>query len=80
MNSKVISPWHDDLMNRAGVAKFITSYIDSADTIKVLNVNAPWGSGKTFFIERWCAELKQKRACVYFNACSTIIQAMRSSH
>lgn len=55
-------------MERRGVAKFLTKYLDSNPEINVLNVNAPWGAGKTFFIENWYAELKEERAAIYFNA------------
>nr|WP_286675132.1 P-loop NTPase fold protein [Pseudomonas subflava] len=36
--------------------------------IKVLNVNSPWGSGKSFFLQRWCKALSQNHVCIYFNA------------
>lgn len=68
MTAQAADPWVGDLMRRKGVAKFLTNYVDEAGDIKVLSVNAPWGSGKTFFIERWHQELCQTRACVYFNA------------
>lgn len=55
-------------MERRGVAKFLTKYLDSNAHINVLNVNAPWGAGKTFFLENWYEELLEKRAVIYFNA------------
>lgn len=55
-------------MERRGVAKFLTKYLDSNPDINVLTVNAPWGAGKTFFVENWYAELTQERATIYFNA------------
>ncbi|MFK4072750.1 P-loop NTPase fold protein [Ectopseudomonas khazarica] len=68
MNIEKESPWSKDKMERRGVARFLTKYLDSNPDVNVLNVNAPWGAGKTFFIENWHAELKEERATIYFNA------------
>jgi hypothetical protein len=64
-------PWSQDQMNRRGVAKFLTDYLDATPKIKVLNVNSAWGSGKTFFLKNWVAQQSPDRACVYFNAWET---------
>lgn len=61
-------PWEGDLMNRRQAADFLQQFLDQTPTIKVLNVNSAWGSGKTFFIQNWHVALKQTRASVYFNA------------
>lgn len=55
-------------MNRQGVARFLTRYLDDSNTVTVLNINAPWGSGKTFFLENWMCEQRNHRVCIYFNA------------
>lgn len=55
-------------MNRKGVAAFLTNYLDGNSHIKVLNINSPWGSGKTFFLDNWKAQLSTERVCVKFNA------------
>jgi hypothetical protein len=60
--------WEKDQMGRAGVAKFLTSYLDGNAKIKVLNINASWGAGKSFFLHNWLLEQQDGRACVYFNA------------
>lgn len=62
------APWALDKMNRKGVAKFLTQYLDSNDKIKVLNINSEWGSGKTFFLENWRKEQEDNRVCIHFNA------------
>lgn len=69
--SSEIMPWSKDQMNRKGVAKFLTKYLDDAEKIKVLNINSAWGSGKTFFLQNWMAQEKSERVCVYFNAWET---------
>ncbi|HCT7906015.1 TPA: P-loop ATPase [Pseudomonas aeruginosa] len=63
-----IKPWEKDKMGRSGIAKFLTHYLDDNVNIKVLNINSPWGGGKTFFLTNWREEQSAKRACVYFNA------------
>lgn len=68
MTSGKGAPWSEDKMERRGIAKFLTKYLDSNAEINVLNVNAPWGAGKTFFLENWHDELLQERAALYFNA------------
>ncbi len=64
-------PWALDRMSRKGVAKFLTQYLDANNNIKVLNINAAWGTGKTFFLKNWLEEQRSVRACVYFNAWET---------
>lgn len=66
-----VGVWADDFMGRKPSCDFLTKYILANEHIKVLNVNSPWGSGKTFFLERWKAELSKKHVCVFFNAWET---------
>ncbi|ULL06019.1 hypothetical protein JNO42_03130 [Pseudomonas putida] len=63
--------WQDDHMDRKPSADFLTKYILSNPHVKVLNVNSPWGTGKSFFLERWAATLSEKHVCVRFNAWET---------
>lgn len=63
--------WLDDLMGRKASSDFLTSYMLANPHIKVLNVNSPWGAGKSFFLKRWAKELSQKHICVTFNAWET---------
>lgn len=60
--------WSQDKMDRKRVANFLTKYLDGSSHVKVLNINSPWGSGKTFFLDNWRSQLSENRACVYFNA------------
>ena len=61
-------PWDGDLMNRRPAANFLQAFLDQNRNVKVLNIDSPWGSGKTFFISNWHRELHQTRVSVYFNA------------
>ncbi|WP_052958867.1 KAP family P-loop NTPase fold protein [Pseudomonas marginalis] len=70
-----IGVWNDDFMGRQLSSEFLTKYILANDHIKVLNVNSPWGSGKTFFVQRWKEELSKKHVCVMFNAWETDFSA-----
>jgi hypothetical protein len=63
--------WQDDQMDRKPSADFLTKYILNNAHVKVLNVNSPWGTGKSFFLERWAATLSKKHVCVRFNAWET---------
>jgi len=60
--------WEDDHLDRSASSKFLTSYILANPHIKVINVNSPWGSGKTFFLTRWAEELREKHVCIFFDA------------
>lgn len=64
----ISSIWADDLMEREPSAEFLTTYLKANDHIKVLNVNSPWGAGKSFFLERWSKTLAENHVCVNFNA------------
>lgn len=66
-----VGVWNDDFMGRQLSSDFLTKYLLSNDHIKVLNVNSPWGSGKTFFMQRWKETLSKKHVCVMFNAWET---------
>jgi hypothetical protein len=63
-------PWDDpkDLLNRKQYADFLTHYLSSRATPYVLNINASWGMGKTFFIRHWRETIKTKHPTVYVNA------------
>ncbi|MBH3411456.1 KAP family P-loop NTPase fold protein [Pseudomonas putida] len=63
--------WVGDYMDRKPSADFLTSYILNNPHVKVLNVNSPWGTGKSFFLERWSEMLSEKHVCVRFNAWET---------
>ena len=64
----VDSIWHDDMMERKASSDFLASYLLSNDHVHVLNVNSPWGAGKSFFLKRWAQTLSQKHVCISFNA------------
>jgi len=60
-----------DLLNRAKYAEALSAHVvESSNDINdyVLNLNAAWGSGKTYFIRRWHSELSRYHATVYIDA------------
>ncbi len=62
-------PFQDDKLNHKSSIELLTKLIQSAEQPFVITVEAPWGWGKTKFIERWKAYLvKQNHVCLYFNA------------
>ena len=61
--------WADDRLNRAEMADKLTRYVCSRKNPFVISLNGAWGTGKTFFLERWQKDLKkQKIQSIYFNA------------
>ncbi|MDL5599339.1 P-loop NTPase fold protein [Bacillus subtilis] len=63
-----VGVWHGDYMERQPSADFLTKYLLANSHVKVLNVNSPWGAGKSFFLERWSQDLAKNHICVNFNA------------
>ncbi len=60
-----------DQLDRAKYAEFLTSYLNSAgqrDEGYVINLNAEWGAGKTWFLKRWCKELEKNHPVAYIDA------------
>lgn len=60
--------WADDLIGRKGDADFLENFLVGRMAERreaerpgsyVLNVDAPWGAGKTFFLERFGRQLEQ---------------------
>ena len=61
--------WTDDLLNRVEMADKLTRYVCSREKPFVISLNGAWGTGKTFFLERWQKDLQKKGArSIYFNA------------
>ena len=62
-------PFQEDKLDHKSSIELLTKLVQSTDQPFVITVEAPWGWGKTKFIERWKAYLeKQNQACLYFNA------------
>ncbi|MBL0840763.1 P-loop NTPase fold protein [Pseudomonas mediterranea] len=61
--------WSDDLFERKVRADFLSNYLDE-DICRVLNLDSPWGAGKTYFLKNWRFQLlsESSRPVVYFNA------------
>ncbi|WP_421240222.1 KAP family P-loop NTPase fold protein [Aeromonas enteropelogenes] len=59
-----------DRLKRAQYAHFLTNYLAAEGKQRnyVLNLNAEWGAGKTWFIKRWYMELKAHYPTVYIDA------------
>jgi hypothetical protein len=70
--------WKDDLLGRAEDAKFLTTFLRnrSEELVQrgerkayVLNIDADWGAGKTFFLTRLQRQLKAAgHVAIYVNA------------
>ena len=61
--------WADDRLGRAEMADKLTRYVCSREKPLVISLNGAWGTGKTFFLERWQRNLQKKGVrSIYFNA------------
>lgn len=66
--------WKDDKLDRQADSRFLTRYItakfdqDPNARSFVLNLNAEWGLGKTYFLDNWARDLlREGYPVVYFN-------------
>ncbi|MBY6196238.1 P-loop NTPase fold protein [Vibrio hangzhouensis] len=59
-----------DTLDRAKYASFLHNYLvnNSIEGGYVLNLNAKWGAGKTYFINRWIESIKDHHPVVYIDA------------
>ena len=60
-----------DQLDRAKYAEFLTNYLNSTgqrDNGYVINLNAEWGAGKTWFLKRWYRELEENHPVAYIDA------------
>lgn len=68
------SPWHDDVLGRKTLGKtledhLINRFIAGNHEPLALALDGRWGSGKTFFVERWTQQLiNNNRFVITFNA------------
>jgi hypothetical protein len=68
---KVPEHWQSDKLGRYRAARMLTKYVtskfeSSANEAFVLNLNAGWGLGKTFFLDRWAKDLEAEQHAVIF--------------
>ncbi len=74
MDARIVhTPWKDpeDLLDRGKYAVFLTGYLSSKERPFVLNLNANWGMGKTYFLSHWKESIKSLHPTVYVNAWET---------
>ena len=65
-------PWNADALQRQDTAKAITSILETASQPLVVSVSAQFGMGKTFFAQRWAADLRRaNKVAFYVNAWAT---------
>ncbi|MFQ2909033.1 P-loop NTPase fold protein [Aeromonas allosaccharophila] len=66
----VVEKLAGDRLDRVRYAEFLTNYLAAEGKQRnyVLNLNAEWGAGKTWFIKRWYMELKAHYPTVYIDA------------
>ena len=61
--------WRDDALSRESMAQSLTNFIEHQTNSLVVSLHGDWGTGKTFFLERWHETLKKDGfESIYFNA------------
>ena len=60
----------EDRLDRSGLASFLTTHLVAEGTKRnyVLNINAEWGAGKTYFLKRWQHSIQNSHPVVYIDA------------
>lgn len=62
-------PWRNDALARKEMAVALTNLVKPESSPLVVTLNGGWGTGKTFFLERWKAHLEQEGVhAICFNA------------
>ena len=58
-----------DRLNRGKYAEFLTNYLSGyAESSYVMNLNAEWGAGKTWFLKRWQRTIQSHHPTAYIDA------------
>jgi hypothetical protein len=66
--------WQDDKLERFRLAAYLNTVIATISQPFVINISAPYGTGKTFFLKNWQRQLKDEAyRVVYLNASETEI-------
>lgn len=66
--------WQDDKLERFRLAAYLGTVIASISQPFVINISAPYGTGKTFFLKNWHRQLRDEGyRVVYLNASETEI-------
>lgn len=63
--------WKDDILDRQKFGTFLSKLIEVSDEAAVFNLDSKWGTGKTFFLDRWHKDISESHPSVYFNAWET---------
>lgn len=61
--------WKEDKLESEKFAGRLTGLVQGQTEPLTIALNGAWGSGKTFLLKRWCADLKEQgHTAIYFNA------------
>lgn len=69
VKEQIGDPWHDDVLGRRNLADMLENHVltrfKASDGAPLsIAIDARWGSGKTFFVNRWTAQLRAHKCCV----------------
>jgi len=66
--------WDNDTLDRKADSLYLTRFLSGLYESKsprkhhTLNLNAPWGLGKTYFLTNWKEDLEKNHPVIYYNA------------
>lgn len=60
--------WKDDILNRRAIYEYLNELLQNSTSPYVFAIDSPWGTGKSFFIERFAKSVKATNPVVLFNA------------
>ncbi len=60
------NPWKDDALMRENFAVSLSNFVKTETNPITIAVDGKWGTGKTFFLNRWKASLEKEGATVVF--------------
>ncbi len=63
------NPFEDDRLNRSEFAETLSNFVSKIAGSLTISVNGAWGTGKTFFLQRWQQRLQNDGfTTIYFSA------------
>jgi hypothetical protein len=63
-----INPWAEDVLDRRRVFEYLYDLLSKSESPQVFAIDSDWGTGKTFFLQRFAMSIQDKHPTVFFNA------------
>ena len=63
--------WEGDILDRQAFGAILTRIVKTTTESRVINLDSKWGTGKTFFLNRWEQDISRHHPTIIFNAWET---------